>query len=203
MTAGAVDLGEKPSVVSAIVKYHLTEHMRKVVNDAMDVRGGSGICLGPHNLIGRAYQALPISITVEGANILTRSLIIYGQGAVRCHPYVFQEMQAVAEKDPGLATRGFDNAFFPSIAWLDRSLVVVRDGIVCVRSLRRTTAERGVNESGLRTPAVCKLYFCPGCRLIRHRIASGSFFITHSAASPTHGAVSRLQGSPMIDCGEI
>ena len=75
-TAQAVDLGEKPSVASAIVKYHLTEHMRRVVNDAMDVQGGAGICLGPRNFMGRAYQALPISITVEGANILTRALII-------------------------------------------------------------------------------------------------------------------------------
>lgn len=121
MTAGAVDLGEKPSVVSAIVKYHLTEHMRAVVNDAMDIRGGSGICLGPHNLIGRAYQALPISITVEGANILTRSLIIYGQGAIRCHPYVLQEMHAVADADHSRALRNFDSAFFGHIGFTIRN----------------------------------------------------------------------------------
>ena len=108
LTAGAVDLGESPSVISAVVKYHLTESMRQVVNDAMDVQGGSGICMGPRNLLGRVYQAIPISITVEGANILTRSLIIFGQGAVRCHPYVFREMQAVANND----AVEFDRALF-------------------------------------------------------------------------------------------
>ncbi len=112
MTAGAVDDGEKPSVISAIVKYQLTERMRRIVNDAMDVQGGTGICMGPRNFLGRAYQAIPISITVEGANILTRSLIIFGQGAVRCHPYVLREMRAVAEKNPYLASRDFDVALF-------------------------------------------------------------------------------------------
>jgi acyl-CoA dehydrogenase len=108
LTAVAVDSGESPSVASAIVKYHLTESMRQVVNDAMDVQGGSGICMGPRNLLGRAYQAIPISITVEGANILTRSLIIFGQGAVRCHPYVLDEMRAVEDDD----AEAFDRAFF-------------------------------------------------------------------------------------------
>jgi len=117
MTAGAIDNGEKPSVISAIIKYHLTELMRKVIDDAMDVRGGSGICLGPHNLLGRAYQAVPISITVEGANILTRSLIIYGQGAVRCHPYVFKEMEAVREPNEQLARKNFDKALFGHIGF--------------------------------------------------------------------------------------
>ena len=92
MTAAAIDAGERPSVVSAIVKYHLTERMRQVVNDAMDVHGGRGICMGPRNYLARGYQGIPIAITVEGANILTRSLIIFGQGAIRCHPYVLREM---------------------------------------------------------------------------------------------------------------
>ena len=117
LTARAVDLGEKPSVASAIVKYHLTEHMRRVVNDAMDVQGGAGICLGPRNFMGRTYQALPISITVEGANILTRALIIYGQGAVRCHPYVLKEMQAVADADRTRASKTFDGAIFGHIGF--------------------------------------------------------------------------------------
>src|SRR5690606_19421653 len=99
-TAQAIDLGEHPAVASAIVKYHLTERMRQVVNDGMDIQGGSGICMGPRNVLGRVYQAVPISITVEGANILTRSLIIFGQGAIRCHPYVLREMGAAAEPDP-------------------------------------------------------------------------------------------------------
>ncbi len=117
LTARAVDLGEKPSVASAIVKYQLTEHMRRVVNDAMDIQGGSGICLGPRNFIGRAYQALPISITVEGANLLTRALIVYGQGAVRCHPYVLQEMRAVAEPDKRRAVKDFDEAIFGHVRY--------------------------------------------------------------------------------------
>ena len=108
MTVGAVDAGEKPSVISAICKYHLTERGRVVVNDAMDILGGKGICLGPHNFMGRAYQQLPIAITVEGANILTRSLIIFGQGAIRCHPFVLTEMNAARDGD--LAK--FDRALF-------------------------------------------------------------------------------------------
>ncbi|MCB1890427.1 MAG: acyl-CoA dehydrogenase [Rhodocyclaceae bacterium] len=98
-TAGAIDLGEKPSVVSAIVKYHVTERARQTVNDGMDVIGGKGICLGPQNFLGRAYQQIPVGITVEGANILTRSLILFGQGAVRCHPYVLDEMHSAQAND--------------------------------------------------------------------------------------------------------
>ena len=112
MTAGAVDLGEKPSVISAIVKYHATERGRQVVNDAMDVHGGKGICLGPNNYLGRAYQQVPIGITVEGANILTRTMMIFGQGAIRCHPYVLKEIAAAGEKDPLRASEDFDRAFW-------------------------------------------------------------------------------------------
>jgi acyl-CoA dehydrogenase len=112
MTCAAVDRGEKPSVLSAIVKYSLTEGMRRVVNDAMDVQGGSGISLGPRNLLGRVYQSIPIGITVEGANILTRSMIIFGQGAVRCHPFVLREIRAVADPDPVAGLINFDRAFF-------------------------------------------------------------------------------------------
>ncbi|PKO83185.1 MAG: acyl-CoA dehydrogenase [Betaproteobacteria bacterium HGW-Betaproteobacteria-11] len=112
MTAGAVDLGEKPSVVSAIVKYHVTERARQVVNDGMDVLGGKGICLGPSNFLGRAYQQIPIGITVEGANILTRSLIIFGQGAIRCHPYLLAEMHAAQNPDAARGLRDFDTALW-------------------------------------------------------------------------------------------
>ncbi|HSD99579.1 MAG TPA: acyl-CoA dehydrogenase [Burkholderiales bacterium] len=118
MTAGAVDLGEKPSVVSAIVKYHLTERGRSVINDAMDVHGGKGICLGPSNYLARAYQQVPIAITVEGANILTRSLIIFGQGAIRGHPFVLKEIQATQERDPVKAVRDFDAAIFGHVAFI-------------------------------------------------------------------------------------
>jgi acyl-CoA dehydrogenase len=118
MTAGAVDLGEKPSVVSAIVKYHLTERGRQVINDAMDVHGGKGICLGPSNYLARAYQQTPIAITVEGANILTRSMIIFGQGAIRGHPFVLKEIQATQERDRERAVRSFDEAFFGHLAFI-------------------------------------------------------------------------------------
>jgi len=87
--------------------------MRQVVNDAMDIHGGSGICMGPRNLMGRVYQSIPIGITVEGANILTRSLIIFGQGAIRCHPYVFREMQSVAKDDAA----EFDTAFWGHVGF--------------------------------------------------------------------------------------
>ena len=117
MTAGAIDLGEKPSVVSAIVKYHVTERARTVVNDAMDILGGKGICLGPNNFMGRAYQQIPIGITVEGANILTRSLIIFGQGAIRCHPYLLKEMQAAGNEDAKQALEEFDSALTSHIAY--------------------------------------------------------------------------------------
>ena len=118
MTAGAVDLGEKPSVVSAIVKYHLTERARQVINDAMDVHGGKGICMGPGNYLARGYQQMPIAITVEGANILTRTMIIFGQGAIRGHPYVLREIAATRESDPQKALRDFDAAFFGHIGFV-------------------------------------------------------------------------------------
>jgi len=118
MTAGAVDLGEKPSVVSAIVKYHLTERGRQVINDAMDVHAGKGICMGPSNYLARLYQNSPIGITVEGANILTRSLIIFGQGAIRGHPYVLKEIVATQEPDEAKALVDFDAAFFGHVAFV-------------------------------------------------------------------------------------
>ena len=121
MTAGAVDLGEKPSVVSAIAKYHVTERARQVVNDGMDVVGGKGICLGPSNFIGRAYQQIPIGITVEGANILTRSLIIFGQGAIRCHPYLLPEMQAAQNKDVRQGLVDFDKALWGHVGYTIRN----------------------------------------------------------------------------------
>ena len=110
MTAGAVDAGEKPSVVSAIMKLHMTERVRKLIDDAMDIHGGKGICLGPNNWVGRGYQVVPVGITVEGANILTRSLIVFGQGAIRCHPYVLREMLAAKNEDRAAASIEFDRA---------------------------------------------------------------------------------------------
>ena len=113
MAAAAIDHGEKPSVAGAILKYHTTERARKVGIDAMDIHGGKGICLGPKNYMGRAYQGAPISITVEGANILSRSLIIFGQGAIRCHPYVLQEIESVKNNDLTV----FDNAFWGHVGF--------------------------------------------------------------------------------------
>ncbi|SCY30031.1 acyl-CoA dehydrogenase [Nitrosospira sp. Nsp13] len=117
MTAGAVDLGEKPSVISAIVKYHLTERGRQVINDAMDIHGGKGICMGPSNYLGRNYQHIPVSITVEGANILTRSMIIFGQGAIRCHPYVLREIRAANDSNAARASVEFDRALMGHIVF--------------------------------------------------------------------------------------
>jgi len=113
LTLGAIDRGEKPAVITAIVKAYLTEAMRDVVNDAMDIRAGAAVSRGPRNILEPIFRSVPIAITVEGANILTRSMIIYGQGAIRCHPYVREEMQAVASGD--LAR--FDRAFFKHVGF--------------------------------------------------------------------------------------
>jgi acyl-CoA dehydrogenase len=117
VTAGAIDGGEKPSVPSAMLKYHATELGRMIANDAMDVHGGKGICLGPKNYLGRGYQAVPVAITVEGANILTRSLIIFGQGAVRCHPFVLREMNAARNPDREAGVADFDRALMGHIGF--------------------------------------------------------------------------------------
>jgi acyl-CoA dehydrogenase len=117
LSTTAVDLGQKPSVISAICKYHLTERMRVVVNDAMDIHGGKGIMLGPNNYLGRGYQGIPIAITVEGANILTRNMMIFGQGAMRCHPFVLDEIKAAALTDEKAALTAFDSAVFGHIGF--------------------------------------------------------------------------------------
>jgi len=119
VTAGAVDAGEKPAVVSAIAKAWTTEAMRRIVNDAMDISGGAGICKGPRNVLAAAYQALPIGITVEGANILTRSMIVFGQGAIRCHPFALKEIEAAAARD----TKALDAAFFGHVGFVATNVV--------------------------------------------------------------------------------
>lgn len=118
LTAVAVDQGEKPAVLSAIVKYHLTERARLLLNDAMDVHGGKGICLGPSNYLGRAYQSAPVSITVEGANILTRNMMIFGQGALRCHPYLLREVMAAQDEDRRRGRREFDRALLGHVGFV-------------------------------------------------------------------------------------
>jgi acyl-CoA dehydrogenase len=117
VTAGAIDGGERPSVPSAMLKYHVTEMGRQVANDAMDVHGGKAICLGPRNYLARGYESIPIAITVEGANVLTRSLIIFGQGAIRCHPFVLREMSAAREPDRRKGIDEFDAALFGHIGF--------------------------------------------------------------------------------------
>jgi len=117
LTCAALDQGEKPSVVSAILKYYNTENMRGVINDGMDIIGGKGICMGPSNFMGRAYQAIPVGITVEGANILTRSLIIFGQGAIRCHPWLMDEITSASLPNQQEALESFDEALMGHIGY--------------------------------------------------------------------------------------
>jgi len=117
MTASAVDMGEKPAVPSAIAKYHATENTRKVISDCMDILGGKGIIMGPRNYLGRGWLGSPVWITVEGANILTRSMMIFGQGAIRCHPYVLKEMEAARLEDKASSLREFDRHLFSHIGY--------------------------------------------------------------------------------------
>jgi acyl-CoA dehydrogenase len=116
LTAAAVDAGEQPSVLSAIAKTYLTDSLRSVTNDGMDIRAGAAIQRGPRNVLGRVYDAVPVGITVEGANILTRSMIIYGQGAIRCHPFALEEIRAVEAND----LEAFDHAFFGHVGHVFR-----------------------------------------------------------------------------------
>jgi len=117
LTAGAVDNHLSPSVASAIAKYYMTEITRKTVNHAMDIHAGRGIQLGPHNYLGLVYQAIPLSVTAEGANILTRNLIIFGQGAIQCHPYVRAEMAAVADPDRDQGFAKFDKLLLKHVGF--------------------------------------------------------------------------------------
>jgi acyl-CoA dehydrogenase len=117
LTANAVDLGEKPSVLSAILKYHLTERGRECITHAMDVHGGKGIIMGPNNYLGRNWQGAPIFITVEGANILSRNLMIFGQGAIRCHPFVLKEMALAGRADQDQALHEFDTLLLKHIGF--------------------------------------------------------------------------------------
>ena len=116
-TCGGLDSGAKPAVVTAIAKYNSTEMFRQVINDGMDVMAGNGISLGPRNLLANPYIGAPIMITVEGANILTRTLVVFGQGAIRCHPFAYREIQALMAGD----TAAFDRAFFGHIGHVVRN----------------------------------------------------------------------------------
>ena len=122
LTVAGIDLGEKPSVISAIVKYHCTHRGQSSIIDAMDIVGGKGICIGPSNFLARGYQGAPIAVTVEGANILTRSMIIFGQGAIRCHPYVLTEMDAAYSENSD-ALQKFDAALAGHVSFTISNLV--------------------------------------------------------------------------------
>lgn len=124
LTTAALDLGQRPSIISAIAKYHMTEMSRQSVNNTMDIMGGKAIIMGPSNFMANLYMTQPISITVEGANILTRSLMIFGQGAIRCHPFVQEEMLAAGlhEKDAEQALSNFDKAFIGHVHYFVRNV---------------------------------------------------------------------------------
>lgn len=142
LVLSGLDMGVMPSVISGIVKQQVMERMRKVVNHAMDIHGGHGICMGPRNFLGRAYQLIPVGITVEGANILTRTLMIFGQGAMRSHPYLLKEVRAVHNPDIKQGLKDFDKALFSHIGFYISN--VVRSfwmGITATRFLKAPGSE--------------------------------------------------------------
>lgn len=121
LTSSMLDRGVRPAVLSAVLKYRNTDLMRTVINHAMDVVAGRGVITGPRNFLARAYQAIPIAITVEGANILTRSLMIFGQGAIRCHPFIVEEIEAAGLEDSATAVKKFDAVIYRHIAHTSRN----------------------------------------------------------------------------------
>ncbi len=173
LTAGSVDAGEKPSVVSAIMKAYTTENARQIINDAMDIRAGSSITLGPKNPLGSVYMSTPISITVEGANILTRTLIIFGQGAIRCHPFVQNEINSVQNKD----LKVFDESFFGHVAH------VIRNGI--------RTVLMGLTAGYL----ACVSAPCPQKRILQKltRISAAYAFLADVSMGLMGGALKRKE----------
>ena len=173
LTCGAVDAGEKPAVLSAIVKAYLTESMRACVADAMDILAGAAVCRGPGNNLSRIYTAVPIGITVEGANILTRSLIIFGQGSIRCHPFVQDEMQAIAENDLGR----FDAAFFGHLGFVFSN--AVRAFLLAI------TAGRLASVPGTRSTA-------PYFRALT-RLSAAFALVTDTALGTMGGALKRRE----------
>lgn len=115
MTCAALNEGRHPAVISGIMKLHATERMRIAIDDAMDIHGGKAVIDGPQNYMGNLYRSVPVGITVEGANILTRNLIVFGQGAIRAHPFLLDEMNALGESDKAKGLAAFDNAFWKHV----------------------------------------------------------------------------------------
>jgi len=142
LTCAAVDAGEKPAVLSAVAKAYLTDAMRSTTIDAMDIMAGAAISGGPRNILSRVYVSAPIGITVEGANILTRTLIVFGQGSIRCHPFVHAEMQAVADND----LKNFDKAFFGHVGFVYTN--AVRSVLLALTGGRLVPVPAGEHTSG-------------------------------------------------------
>ena len=115
LTCAALNQGHHPAVISGIMKLHATERMRIAIDDAMDIHGGKAVIDGPQNYMGNLYRAVPVGITVEGANILTRNLIVFGQGAIRAHPYLLEEMNALRDADRAKGLDAFDKAFWKHV----------------------------------------------------------------------------------------
>lgn len=121
ITLAALDAGHKPSVIAGIAKYNLTERARQVINDAIEIWGGAGVCMGPRNPLGQLYLFPPVGVTVEGHNILTRSLMVFGQGAIRCHPYLLRELEAAQNTDNTAALTAFDKAMTAHVGFALRN----------------------------------------------------------------------------------
>ena len=172
LTTTALDQGQRPAVITALLKYQLTERMRTVINNGMDIQGGSGICLGPSNFLGRGYQAVPIAITVEGANILTRSLIVFGQGSIRCHPYLLDIMKATQEDD----LKALDKSLFSHIGFVVSNLS---------RSIWFGLSNAAFESTG--TPSTRKYYR----RLIR--LSSGFALLSDYALLTLGGSLKRKE----------
>nr|WP_243760262.1 acyl-CoA dehydrogenase [Aestuariicella hydrocarbonica] len=186
LTAGMLDRGIRPSVPSAVLKYRNTDLMREVINHAMDVVAGRGVITGPRNFLARGYQAVPIGITVEGANILTRSLMIFGQGAIRCHPFIVEEIEAAGMADESAAVKKFDVVFYRHLAHTGRNALRA-----CVMAVTRGWPE-SVPEGG----AIRSYY-----RQLARFSAAFSFMTDVSLLSVGGGlkARQRLSGR-MADC---
>ncbi|MEX2367975.1 MAG: acyl-CoA dehydrogenase domain-containing protein, partial [Balneolaceae bacterium] len=162
------------AIVTAIAKYNFTELSREIINDSMDIVGGAGISRGPRNLFAHGYMATPIAITVEGANILTRSLMIFGQGAIRCHPYAYQEIDALMRND----TADFDNAFWKHIGH------VVRNGI---RSVLLSVTRGWLSGSPVRITDPAAKYYR------RLSWASASFSFLADVALGSYGGALKMK----------
>ncbi len=181
LTLTALDQHIRPSIVTAIAKFHMTEMGRVIVNKAMDVHGGRAIMLGPNNYLAGCYESIPISITVEGANILTRNLIIFGQGAIRCHPFIQSEINAMSHCDPKIGLQDFDKIFFKHVRYSLSNIVKVltqslTGGIFCttpkVSTFRRYYRQLGRMSTALAFVSDFSLIILGGKLKRRERLSA-------------------------------